>query len=142
MSERPPGYSVRWVRFMLVPLHAEAYQAAYLDQSSSSTHELERLRREYQTLPPRHDCSCRCPQEARGYPPCPECKRLRQASVKQDIALEMGRSGVPDSTVPMVLLLDLQRAISALRCLSGLETPISAGSIARYLNGPEEDEAA
>lgn len=134
-------YSVRWVRFTLVPLHAEAYQAAYLDQSSSSSHELARLHREYQTLPPRHDCSCRCPQEARGYPMCSECLRLRASSVKQDIALEMGRSSVPDSTVPLVLLLDLQMAMSALRTLSGLESTPTPGQIAHWLNGPEEDAA-
>jgi len=50
----PDHYSARFIRFVLVPDHAEAYEAAYLDQSSASTHELQRLHREFVTKPPRH----------------------------------------------------------------------------------------
>jgi hypothetical protein len=129
-------YSVRQIRFVLVPDHTLAYQAAYLDQSSASSHELERLHREFQTLPPRHDCSCRCPQERRGYPPCRECLRLRQSA--QPIPLEHGRSGIYDSAVPSPLMLDLHRAISALDAQNRVYG-VNPSMLARYLNGPDSD---
>ena len=69
------GYSARRIRFILA--HREAFNAAYLDPNlSAASNELERLSREYITLPPRHDCSCRCPNEQRGRPRCMECVRL------------------------------------------------------------------
>lgn len=125
------GYSARFIRFVRVPWHAEAYRAAYLDQSGSSRNELQRLAREYITLPPRHDCSCKCPNELRGYPACVECARLRAERVKQDIPAEFGRSSVPSSVVPMTLLLDLARALAV------LGPQKSASVVARWLNGPE-----
>lgn len=108
------SYSPRFVAFVRHPLHAEAYRAAYLDQSSSSRNELERLRREYQTLPPRHLCSCRCPNEQRGWLACTECKRLRQSSVQQDLGVEIGHTARAEAATPMILLLDLERALAIL----------------------------
>jgi hypothetical protein len=69
------GYSARRIRFILA--HRDAFNAAYLDPNlSAASNELERLSREYITLPHRPDCSCRCPNEQRGRPRCMECVRL------------------------------------------------------------------
>lgn len=130
-------YSPRWIRFVRVAWHTEAYWAAYLDQSQSSRNELERLRREYATLPPRHDCTCRCPNEARGGPACSECHRLRLQRVQHDIGAEIGRTSPTEAAMPSVLVLDLERALAV------LGPRVSATRVSHWLNGEsEEDEAA
>lgn len=126
------GYSAKWVRFVRMPMHAEAYEAAYVDQSSASRNELERLRREYDTLPPRHSgwCVGECPSERCGlgmaecakrrhfHSPCLECRRLRANIVYRDIGVEIGRAagGRPDDATPMPSpnQLDLERALAVL----------------------------
>lgn len=127
-ATRQPGYSPRFIAFVRHPLHAEAYLAAYYDQSGSSRNELERLSREYQTLPPRHVCSCRCPNEERGWIACSECKRLRAAAVNQPSAVEIGRSSPVEAPMPLVLELDLMRAMNV------LGPRVSSSRIARYLS--------
>jgi hypothetical protein len=120
------GYGVRLVRFILA--HREAFESAYLDQSHSSSHELQRFEDEYRTLPPRHNCSCRCPNEARGWGPCPECRRLAaQRATGRDIPLEMGRSPRVTAPMPSPIMLDLDRAIAVV----GADNPVS---IARYMS--------
>lgn len=100
-------YSKRYVAF--VRAHWEAFQAAYLDgNAQASRPEMERLSREYRTLPPRHVCSCWCPSERRGGPPCVECKRLRSSSVRQDVAVEIGRTAMVHPPTPLVTCLDLE----------------------------------
>lgn len=126
------GYSARWVRFVRLPAHAEAYRSAYLDQSASSRNEIERLRREWQTLPPRHSgwCPGECPAERCGltehecgrrrhfHSPCAECRKLRANVQYRDIGVEIGRAagGRPDDATPMpsVAMLDLERALAVL----------------------------
>lgn len=123
------GYSPRFVRFARMPLHAEAYRAAYLDQSAASSNELARLRREYETLPARHAGWCigecpaehcglsmdRCARAGHGHGPCQECRRLRDSVQYKDIGVEIGRSGARgEPPMPSVLMLDLERALDAL----------------------------
>jgi hypothetical protein len=125
------AYSVRRIRFVLA--HREGFNAAYLNPDKrSSSSELERLNREYQTLPPRHSCTCRCPREdlARGYPPCAECRRLRAQVPLQDIGVSIGRTAMVHPPTPSPLMLDLERAIAVV----GIDNP---SAIARYmtLNG-------
>jgi hypothetical protein len=102
------GYSARRIRFILA--HREAFNAAYLDPNlSAASNEVERLSREYIELPPRHDCSCRCPNEQRGRPRCMECVRLD--------AQRPNGAGVRSSVtalMPATLMLDLERALAVL----------------------------
>lgn len=120
------GYGKRFVKF--VQRHAEEYRTAYLAPNPrSSTALLERLRREYQTLPVRHSCSCRCPAEDRGFPPCHECLRLRAGAVKLDIGVEIGRTSLVHAPTPSTLILDLERAMAAL----GEDT--ESHELARYM---------
>ena len=139
---RCEAYSGRWVRFVRLPLHREAYEAAYLDQSGSSRNELQRLRREYETLPPRHAgwCPGECPAERCSFTqyecgkrrhfhsPCLECKRLRANVQYRDIGVEIGRSTPVEAPMPNVLQLDLQRALHV------LGTRESAHTIAVWLS--------
>jgi hypothetical protein len=121
-------YSPRWIAF--VRQHEEEYRTAYeaIPQATSRAL-LERLHREWATLPPRHLCSCHCPNQARGFPPCRECARLRASSVRDDMAGEVRGTGVVDEgVVPMPLMLDLERALSVLGELAG------ASVIARFLS--------
>jgi hypothetical protein len=108
------GYSARRIRFILA--HREAFNAAYLDPNvSAASHELERLSREYVTLPPRHDCSCRCPNEQRGRPQCMECVRLdAQRPNRPDVGVETGRTLPLIAPMPATLMLDLERALTVL----------------------------
>ncbi len=110
---RPDSYGPRYLQF--VRAHWEAFKSAELDQSSSSSSEMARLAREFQTLPPRHNgCSCWCPQERRGYKACAECLRLRAASVRQDVARGVSSRHVIDQgTVPSVVVLDLEAGYAA-----------------------------
>ena len=143
------GYSSRFIRFVRLSAHAEAFRAAYLDQSSSSRNELARLHREYETLPPRHDgwCPGECPSERCGlteqecgrrrhfHSPCLECRRLRQSVQYVDIGREVDYGGhrVTSGVVPSPMVLDLERALSVLGDRE------SSSHIAHWLNG---DEAA
>lgn len=133
------GYSARFIRFVLMPHHAEAFRAAYLDQSSSSRNELLRLSREYETLPPRHSgwCPGECPAEVSSRrqglyeTPCLECRRLRQNVQWRDIGREVdyGRHPVLSGVVPNPVLLDIERAIAVLGQRE------SAYNLAAWLNG-------
>lgn len=103
------GYSRRWLRFLLHPLHLEARVAAhYNPDKRAAANELARQLREFQTLPPRHDCSCRCPQQSyeRGYPACRECRKL-QESLRRQESVEMGRTGFINAPQPSAEMLDL-----------------------------------
>lgn len=102
-------YSARQRRFLRVPLHLTAYLAAlYNPDKRSASNELARLAREYQTLPPRHDCWCICPREdlSRGYPACSECLRLRRDQKPQEAA-EFGHTGAVNAPLPDTTMLDL-----------------------------------
>lgn len=101
------GYSKRYVRFLLA--HREAFETAYLAGNGSSRNELERLRREYETLPPRHVCTCIQTNQRTGIREyhCLECRRLGEAIPRQDIAVEIGRSGSIEAPMPMVNMLDV-----------------------------------
>lgn len=108
-------YSARLRRFIMVPHHFEAFHAAYLNPDRrSASNELARLAREFQTLPPRHDCWCWCPREdgARGYPACAECLRLRRDQKPQE-APEFGRTAAVHAPMPDTTLLDLAAGLLA-----------------------------
>lgn len=107
------GWSKRYTRF--VRAHYEAFEAAYLDQSSASRNELARLRREYETLPPRHICSCARMDRRTGITAyhCVECRRIGEAIPRQDVGAEIGRSGVHGSRVPLLVVLDLEAGYAA-----------------------------
>ena len=138
------GYSPRFIRFVRLPHHAEAFRAAYLDQSASSRNELERLHREYETLPPRHAgwCPGECPSERCGlsqpacarqrhfHMACVECRRLRANVQYRDIGREVDYGGKPvlSGTVPSVTILDLERALLV------LGDRASCGAIAHWLS--------
>lgn len=127
-------YSARFIRFVRVPWHTTEYRTAYLAPDARSSRVLlERLHREFVTLPPRHDCSCRCPNELRGFPACTECKRLRLGAVQNDAAAEQGRTSPVSAPMPSVLVLDLQRATSV------LGRDASASRIARFLSRSESE---
>lgn len=108
-------YSARQRRFIRVPQHFEALRTAYLNPDKrSASSELARLRREFQTLPPRHDCWCICPREdlSRGYPPCAECLRLRRDQKPQEAA-EFGHTGAVHAPMPDTTMLDLMAGLLA-----------------------------
>ncbi len=124
-------YPARWVRFVRVPEHAQAYRAAYEDQSGSSANELRRIRREYETLPPRHDCSCsawNC-YEYKRRGACPECSKIRNAEVLKPEPVEFLSRRPAESRMPPAEWLDLERALSALGDRE------SAQNVARWLSG-------
>lgn len=99
------SYSKAYVRF--VQAHREAFDAAYLDgNAQASRNELERLEREWKTMLPRHDCTCR-PEH------CYECGRIAQKrrekvdGFSEDVAIEIGRTSPVHAPMPMALLLDV-----------------------------------
>lgn len=123
-------YSPRLLAFR--QRHREAFEAvAYGTSPEHSRAALERLGREYATLPPGHSCTCICPLEERrdGTPACVECRRLRRSAVQQDVAVEIGRTARAHPPCPPVDWLDEARAEVA-----GRRT---ARSAARWLNGEE-----
>lgn len=144
MPERP-DYSAKFIRFVRMPLHSEAYQAAYMDQSVSARNELQRLRREYETLPPRHSgwCVGECPAELcglsqyecarrnHGHGPCTECRKLRDRVQYRDIGVEIGRTEPVEPAMPDTLMLDLERALAVLGQRE------SAHRVARWLSEGE-----
>ncbi len=90
-------------------MHMEALVAAhYNPDKRAASNELARFAREYQTLPPRHDCWCVCPREdlSRGYPACAECQRLRRDQKPQE-APEFGRTSAVEAPMPDSTMLDL-----------------------------------
>jgi hypothetical protein len=120
-------YSARRVRFVLA--HREAFNAAYLNPDKrAASNELERLNREYATLPPRHDCSCMCPNVRHGRMRCHECQRLDEQRPKgPDVAVEIGRGAMVHPPTPSPEILDLERAISVV----GDGNPVA---IAKYMS--------
>ena len=95
------GYSVRRVRF--IKAHLEAYRSAYLSPNrSAASNEMARLEREYSTLPPRHSCSCPRLNPRKGIVEyhCMECRRLGEQIPKQDVAVEIGRTGRVEVGLP------------------------------------------
>lgn len=92
-------YSKRYVRF--VQAHHEAYEAAYLDGNpQTARNELERLEREFRTLPPRHECSCY------GHH-CMECAKIQRNRVDAPTRVEIGRTHMVNPPTPMVTMLDI-----------------------------------
>lgn len=95
------GYSQRYLAFL--ERHRDVFDAAYLDGNpQAARNELERLHREYETLPPRHSCSC--------WPThCAECARLARTRVTAPSAVEIGRSkgSRAHPPMPMPVMLDL-----------------------------------
>lgn len=100
------GYSRRYLSF--VAAHREAFDAAYLDGNpQASRPEMERLSREFETLPPRHSCSC--------WPAhCVECARLARTRVNAPTAVEIGRSGNrAHPPMPLTVCLDIEGGYAA-----------------------------
>jgi hypothetical protein len=124
------GYSARLVKFVLA--HRESYEAAYLNPTGhTASNELARLEREYRTLPPRHSCSCAHMNQRTGITEyhCLECKRIGEQIPKQDISPEYSsRQPVRTGTVPMSIMLDLERALTVLGNDRG------AHELARYMS--------
>src|SRR5207247_1459179 len=84
---------------------------------AAASNELTRLAAEYRTLPPRHSCSCRCPNERRGYPRCSECRRLDDQRPRgPDVAISIGRTSPSTAPMPSTLMLDLARALRQRHC--------------------------
>lgn len=132
MNTDNTGYSPKYIRFVMHPLHAEEYREAYLaPDHRAARNVLERLSREFHTLPKGHICTCECPYEKPGWPPCLGCRPIRAARVN-DVTVEIGRGSPVEAPMPMVLLLDLERAISVL----GAST--SPYEVSRWLSGQED----
>lgn len=107
-------YSKRYIAF--VKAHREAFEAAYLAPSPQTTrNELERLSREYATLPPRHICTCWCSylRERTTGNVCVDCRKRRANAVQHDIAVEIGRSSPVNAPMPLVTMLDLEAGYAA-----------------------------
>jgi hypothetical protein len=121
------AYSVRRVRFLLA--HRTAFEAAYLNSDKrAASHELVRLETEYRTLPPRHSCSCVCPNVTHGRLRCDECKRLEaQRPNGPDIGVELGHTAIVTPPMPSAMMLDLERAIAVI----GIDNPVA---IAKYMS--------
>lgn len=101
-----PHHYVRFVR-----THWEEFQTAYLAPTPASCRSLlERLRREYVTLPPRHICTCFCSylRERTTGNVCVECRKRRANAVNHDIAVEIGRSQPVNAPIPLVVCLDVE----------------------------------
>lgn len=95
-------------RLRFIRIHQEAYSAAYLSPDpQAASNELERLSREYRTLPPRHDCSC-WPEHCRA------CAALgAQRPRGSDVAVSIGRGSLVNAPCPMVLMLDVEAGYAA-----------------------------
>lgn len=125
-------HSARRIAFRAV--HHDAYDAAYLDAGGGASHELERLEREYRTLPPRHLCTC-SPQTCAFWTPgggaCVECRRLhdQRKDIKQDVGIEIGRTELVNAPTP-----DVECADEAYARSRGFTTP---RAMAAFLNGDD-----
>lgn len=123
------GYSARRVKFILA--HREAYESAYLNPNrAAASNEMERLEREYATLPPRHTCTCWCSfaREQKTGNVCSECQRRRRNAVLLDVAVEIGRTTRVNPPMPSPMYLDLERALAVVSAVDDV------GSIARYMS--------
>jgi hypothetical protein len=124
-------YSARRIAFRAA--HGDAYAAAYLDAGGAASHELERLEREYRTLPPgRHLCTCRpqdCPYWTAHGGACLECRRLHdeRKGIKQDVGISIGRTELVNAPTP-----DVDRLDEAFAQSRGFKSP---GAMAAFLNG-------
>lgn len=106
-------YTRRLLAFATHPLHIEALEAAhYSGDGRAASNELARQRREFQTLPARHLCSCRCPNEARNFPACADCKAIREFQKVQE-SIEQGRGSHVEAPMPDVFMLDLVAGYAA-----------------------------
>jgi hypothetical protein len=111
-------YGRDFVKFVQAHL-AEFVTAHRNPDKRTSRAILERLSREFETLPPRHSCSCPgridksmpgCPSEdvSRGFPQCPECRKLHADDrwILVDVGAEVGRTYPVEPPMPDVLMLD------------------------------------
>ena len=109
------GYSKHFLRF--VRAHQEAFLSAYYAPSpQTSSHELARLRREYETLPPRHTCSCPRlnPRTGSMQYHCLECQRAGEPISRQSIPLEpASHRPIQSGTVPLCVVLDMRAGYAA-----------------------------
>lgn len=108
------AYSKRYVAF--VRQHLEEFRTAYLAPTPSSSKALlERLRREYVSLPARHICTCWCSylRERQTGNCCSVCAQRRRTAVKDDLANEMGRSSPVHAPAPLTLMLDVEAGYAA-----------------------------
>lgn len=106
-------YGRRFFAFATYPLHIEALEAAHFSTDKrAAANELARQRREFQTLPARHVCSCRCPHEMRGFPPCTACKNFRESQKHQE-SVAQGRGSHVEAPMPDVFMLDLAAGFAA-----------------------------
>jgi hypothetical protein len=128
MSEQDQAiYSRRYLAF--VRRHEEEFRTAYEAPSpSTSRSQMARLQREYQTLPPRHLCSCprvnhwpvcnrsgrcQCPNTPTYH--CAECERASQAILRQDYGAEVSsRRPRSSGSVPgPIVILDMEAGYAA-----------------------------
>lgn len=118
------AYSASFIRFVQVPIHREAYEAAYLAYSpGDAAGELARLHHEFLWKPARyHDCACYGAH-------CLECGRYQLSIQSMGSEIVLGRSSPVEAPMPMTLLLDLAMAMKVLGRRGG--TP---ERIARYLS--------
>lgn len=108
------NYSRR--RLAFIRAHQEAYDAAYTNPDpKAASNELERLRREWETLPFRHACTCPRLNRRTGIIEyhCLQCRKIGDQIPKQDIAREMGRTSPINAPMPLVVVLDLYAGYAA-----------------------------
>lgn len=119
-------YSVRYIRFLLA--HIEVYESACAAYNGAASNQLERLEREYKTLPPRHVCSCEP-----GH--CRECRRIdkERAPWGQDVAPVVGRSWTPGPVTPPTILLDVLHSLPTTRTEE--QRMVAVRALARRLSG-------
>jgi hypothetical protein len=113
-------YSRTMIGFTMA--HLEELVTAHLNPDKRTSRAIRmRLQHEYETLPPRHVCSCPgrgrdnnmtgCPSEnvSLGYPPCPTCRKLHANDqwILVDVGAEIGHTTAVYAPMPDTLLLDL-----------------------------------
>lgn len=102
------AYSSSFIRFVFVPLHAEAYLTAYESLGpASSAAELARLHHEFMFKPTRHVCACVGSH-------CAACARYQVLVQSMGSEVVIGRSTPVHAPMPNTLLLDLEMALSVL----------------------------
>ena len=108
------GYSKHFIRF--VRAHREEYETAYLAPTPvSSRAQLERLRREFVNLPPRHVCTCWCSylRERTTGKVCVICAQRRRHEPHDAALAEIGRTSPVHPPLPLVIMLDLEAGYAA-----------------------------